>query len=159
MNHHLHPEILEPVRAPQAGDTNPEGAVIWTATEGQVVNSSWIVIGVVGFWLIIPLFILAWKLLRTACHTYTLTCQRLRERSGALAVQVDEVELYRVKDITVQQPLMYRLFGRGRVILITSDRSTPTVILNAVPAPLQVADMIRHHVEQCRVQKGVREID
>ena len=47
----------------------------------------------------------------------------------------------------------------GRVILRTSDRSSPVVVLNAVSQPLHVADLVRHHVERCRALKGVREID
>lgn len=136
-----------------------ESTPIWTATEGQVVNASWMLLSLVGFWLVVPLVWTAWRMIRTACHTYSLTTERLRERSGVLAVRVDELELYRVKDIAVRQPVVQRLLGRGQVVLLTSDRSTPHVVLNAVAAPLEVADLIRAHVEHCRVQKGVREID
>lgn len=136
-----------------------ESAPIWTSSEGQVVNASWMLFALVGFWLVVPVLWMAWRMIETACHTYTLTTERLRERSGVLAVQVDELELYRVKDIAVHLPVVQRLFGRGQIVLLTSDRSTPRVVLNAVPAPGQVADLIRTHVEQCRVQKGVREID
>lgn len=150
------------VNAPPAADAASsvaESAPIWTASEGQVVNASWMLLSLVGFWLVVPLVLTAWRMIQTACHTYTLTTQRLRERSGVLAIRVDELELYRVKDIAVRQPISQRLLGRGQIVLLTSDRSTPRVVLNAVPAPLEVADLIRAHVEQCRVQKGVREID
>jgi len=137
----------------------PESAPIWTSSEGQVVNANWMFFSLIGFWLVVPVLWMAWRMIETACHTYTLTTERLRERSGVLAVQVDELELYRVKDIAVHLPVVQRLFGRGQIVLLTSDRSTPRVVLNAVPAPGKVADLIRAHVEQCRVQKGVREID
>ena len=92
-------------------------------------------------------------------HVYTLTDQRLRETTGLLFKHTEELELYRVKDISVEQPPRQRLVGRGRVILRTSDRSTPIVVLNAVPGALAVADLLRDRVERCRVAKGVREID
>ena len=138
---------------------SPESAPIWSSTEGQVVNAGPMVLSLIGFWLVVPVLWLAWRMMQTACHKYTLTTERLRERSGVLAVQVDELELYRVKDIAVSLPVVQRLLGRGRIVLLTSDRSTPRVVLNAVPAPGEVADLIRMHVERCRVQKGVREID
>lgn len=136
-----------------------ESTRIWAAREGQVVNAGWIALSLVGFWLVLPLVWTVWRMIQTACHRYTLTDQRLRERSGVLAVHVEELELYRVKDISVHQPVIQRLLGRGQVVLITSDRSTSRVVLNAIPAPTEVADLIRTHVEQCRVRKGVREID
>lgn len=159
MNNRVHPDVIDDQCRLNPMLSNSESAPIWSATEGQVVNATWIVGALVGFWLIVPLLWTCWRMLQTTCHGYTLTTQRLRERSGVFAVQVDELELYRVKDISVRQPLLQRLFGRGQVILITSDKSTPKIVLNAIPAPNQVADLIRRHVELCRVDKGVREID
>lgn len=46
----------------------------------------------------------------------------------------------------------------GRVVLLTSDRTTPKVIINAIHDPGGIANMIRDLVENCRVDKGVREI-
>jgi len=59
----------------------------------------------------------------------------------------------------VQCTLLQTLFGRGSVTLLTSDRSTPTVVLRAIPNPIGVADMLRAHVQRCRVANGVREFD
>lgn len=164
----------------------PEGAVQWTATEGQVVNTgTFLLCGLgflallalfglmtlaqgsaerlairgAGFWIMLPLLYAGLCAWRTACHRYTLTDQRLQERSGILSVTTETLELYRVKDISVQQPLLQRLFGRGCIRLVTSDRSSPRVVLNAIPDPRSVADLLRACVERCRVAKGVREID
>lgn len=136
-----------------------ESSEVWSSTEGQIVNISWILLSMITFWLIAPLLWLWWKMYQTSCHTYTLSSERLKERSGAIVKDVHDLELYRVKDISVHQPFLQRLLGRGQVLLTTSDRSTPKVILNAISAPDSVADIIRHHVERCRVSKGVREID
>lgn len=138
---------------------NASEGYFWKESEGQVVNAGWILLTIFTFWLVIPLIYTAWKMIQTACHSYSLSSQRLRERAGVLTKHVDELELYRVKDISVHQPLLQRLLGRGEVILITSDRSTPKIILSAISNPIKVADLIRKAVEQCRVEKGVREID
>ena len=97
------------------------------------------------------------RYLRVSNHRYELTGQRLREQKGILFRKSDVLELYRVKDVSVDQPLMQRLAGCGRVVLQTSDMSTPIVVLEAIPDPLAVADLIRDGVERCRVSKGVRE--
>ena len=160
MTKHVHPDVMDPqIHAMNAATQVPESHVIWEETEGQVVNLGWILLGIGLFWLILPLFMTAWKIWRTANHRYTLTSQRLREHAGVLVKDTEELELYRVKDISVHQPLLQHLLGRGQVVLLTSDRSTPRVVLSAVVDPQAVANLIRQHVEQCRVLKGVREID
>ena len=160
MTKHVHPDVMvSQVDATSAVPYVPESQVLWEETEGQVVNLGWFLLSLLLFWLIVPLVITAWKIWRTANHRYTLTSQRLREQSGVLVKDTEELELYRVKDISVHQPLLQYLLGRGQVVLLTSDRSTPRVVLSAVADPQAVANLIRQHVEQCRVLKGVREID
>lgn len=137
----------------------PEGGVVWSAREGQISHIGATVLCLLGFWLVLPLLYAVYLELRTACHRYTLTDQRLRERRGILSVTTEELELYRVKDITVHQPLLQRLVGRGSVVLTTSDRTTPVVVLNAIGCPEDVAYLVRVRVERCRAAKAVWEID
>ena len=143
--------------APAAGQ--PERGPIWVASEGQVVNLGTHVLCLLTFWLLLPPLYALYRFMVVNAHVYWLTDQRLRETSGLMFKKTEELKLYRVKDISVEQPTLQRLFGRGRVILRTSDRSTPIVVLNAIPGPLAVADLLRDRVETCRVAKGVREID
>ena len=144
---------------PTAAVFESERGPIWIAGEGQIVNVGTYVLCLLTFWLVLPLFYALYRFMVVNAHVYTLTDQRLRETTGLLGKHTEELELYRVKDISVEQPPRQRLVGRGRVILRTSDRSTPIVVLNAVPGPLAVADLLRDRVERCRVAKGVREID
>jgi len=137
----------------------PDTPVIWSASEGHLDNLGYYTLCLVFCWLILPIIAMALRYLRTALHRYELTSQRLKEQTGILNRQTDELELYRVKDIAVEQPLLHRLFGRGRVVLQTSDRSTPSVALNCIHQPHEIARALRENVEQCRVMKGVREID
>ena len=133
--------------------------MLWAATEGQIVNAPTFVLCLLTFWLIVPPLYALWRFLLTHAHVYEVTDQRLRETAGLIYKATEDLELYRVKDISVEQPPLQRLVGRGRVVLRTSDRSTPLVTLNAIPSPLSVADLLREHVERCRAAKGVREID
>lgn len=142
-----------------AASSRPDTAVIWTATEGQVDNFGYYALCVAFCWLLFPLAAMAVRYLRTALHCYELTPQRFKERTGILSRQTDELELYRVKDIAIEQPLLQRLFRRGRIVMQTSDRSTPQVTLNCIPSSREVAHLLREQVEKCRVMKGVREID
>lgn len=137
----------------------PDTPVIWTASEGQIDNLGYYAVCLAFCWLLLPLVAIGVRNLRTALHSYELTPQRLTERTGILNRQTEELELYRVKDIGVEEPMVQRLFNRGRVALQTSDRSTPVVVLNGIRSPREVARVLREQVEKCRAMKGVREID
>lgn len=158
MQRPVHPEVID-VPLPAASSRSPEGQPIWEQSEGQIVNAGAIVAGLLLFWLVFPLLLALWRVWQTSRHVYSLSGQRFRELSGVFTRNIEELELYRVKDISVHQPFLQQLLGRGQVVLITSDRTTPRVVLNAVRNPVGVADLIRVHVEACRLAKGVREID
>lgn len=148
-------EPIDYTQAQFAPDTQP----IWLESEGHISSFTYYTVCFLLFWLVVPMVLALIRYVRVSNHKYELTMQRLREQTGVLFRKSDVLELYRVKDISVDQPLMQRLAGCGRVILQTSDISTPTVILEAVPDPLAVADLIRDCVERCRVSKGVREFN
>jgi uncharacterized membrane protein YdbT with pleckstrin-like domain len=138
---------------------DPDSAPLWYDAEGQVASLGYYVLCVVFCWLVIPVLMGVARYVRVSRHTYVLTAQRLREESGILFRRTEELELYRVKDVSIEQPFLQRLVGCGRVVLETTDRSTPHIVLEAIPDPLAVADLIRDHVERCRVAKGVREFN
>ena len=142
---------------------------VWFGTPSQVVNlSTFIFMGLLFspfifmgllFLLIFPLFIILWKWLEIKCTKYELTTERLRTRHGILNKKTDELELYRVRDYKLDQPLFLRLFSLGNIVLQTSDRSHPEVILRAIPNGEELREKIRTYVEACRTKKRVREVD
>jgi uncharacterized membrane protein YdbT with pleckstrin-like domain len=94
--------------------------------------------------------------IQTRCRRYELTTQRLLLSQGVLSRRTDEVELYRVKDYALVEPLALRLFGLGNIVVTTTDDTNLTVTLRAVPAARQLRDQMRQHVEVCRDKKRVR---
>ncbi|PTT86155.1 hypothetical protein DBR42_13895 [Pelomonas sp. HMWF004] len=135
-----------------------EGGLIWAQSEGQVAHFwVYIVCGLLA-WLGLPLLFAAWRMFRTSRHRYELTDQRLSEQRGVFLRDTEQLELFRVRDISVVEPIVQRLFGCGRVVLLTTDRTTPVVVLNAVSEPHGVADLIRASVQACRMANGVREV-
>jgi uncharacterized membrane protein YdbT with pleckstrin-like domain len=99
----------------------------------------------------------AW--LKVRSHRYVITTERLKETDGVLSKTTEELELFRVKDITYVEPMLLRMFGCGNIILDTSDRSTPLVVLEAIKNARPVMELLRKNVQIMRVKKGVREID
>ena len=137
--------------------TNEE--VVWTGSPSQVLNLPAFVVCGLTFWLVVPIFIGIWKWLVLKNTRYELTTQRLRVRRGVLNKELEELELYRVRDYRLEQPLILRMFALGNISITTTDVSQPVVILRAVRESEQVREQIRNHVEQCRAAKGVRTLD
>jgi len=136
-----------------------EERTVWLGTPSQVINlGSFILLGLF-FWLVIPLFIILWKWLVVKNMKYELTTERLRMRHGVFNKKLDELELYRVRDYILDQPFFLRIFSLGNIILQTSDRTHPTVVIQAIPDAENLREQLRTYVEACRIRKGVRELD
>jgi uncharacterized membrane protein YdbT with pleckstrin-like domain len=103
--------------------------------------------------------IILYRFISVFAFRYQLSDERLICRNGLLNRQVDEIEIYRIKDFEVTLPLLMRLVGKGNVVLYTSDRTHPKFLLQGIKQPERVRNLIRDNVERLRSSKGVREID
>ena len=108
---------------------------------------------------LLPLPFALGKYLATRTTSYQLTADRLICQQGIFYRTQDEVELYRIKDYTITAPLYYRWLGIADLVLVTSDKTHPTLALSGIVDAHPVKEIIRNQVEELRVQKGVREID
>lgn len=109
--------------------------------------------------LVIPVFMWLIRWWITKCTSYELTTQRLKISSGVLNRKLDELELFRVKDYAMDQPLALRIVGLGNLTLVTSDASTPTVAIRAIANVEDVREKLRTAVQAERDRKRVREMD
>jgi uncharacterized membrane protein YdbT with pleckstrin-like domain len=132
-------------------------SIMWRSSSSQIVNLNAIIINLVFFWLIFPIFILIWRWLKIKNRIYELSQERLRLTEGVLNREINELELYRIRDYKLTQPFFLRLFGLSNIILETSDRSHPQLIIEAVKDGENVLALIRTLVENCRAQKAIRE--
>ena len=69
------------------------------------------------------------------------------------------MELFRVRDYTMDQPFLLRLVGLGNLTLITSDATTPTLAMRAIPGIESVREKLRTAVQTERDRKRVRQMD
>ena len=126
---------------------------IWEARPSQILN---IITYILLFWTIIPPLIVY---LKTRFTIYQLDEDRLIEKTGVLSQKIQEIELYRVRDYTVEKPFIMRLFGLGNLILVTSDKTNPKIYLYAIRNVESVRDVFRKNVEATRKQTGTKEVD
>jgi uncharacterized membrane protein YdbT with pleckstrin-like domain len=132
---------------------------VWNGSPSQLLNFPVFLACGLTFWLVFPLFIAIWKWLVVKNIRYELTTERLRVRYGVLNKALDELELYRVRDYRLEQPLVLRLFSLGNVTVTSTDISQPVFTLRAIRDSDQVREHIRYNVEECRSKKRVRAID
>jgi uncharacterized membrane protein YdbT with pleckstrin-like domain len=153
---------------------------IWKGTSSQWENCAafmWLILSVplsvglnlwladkgVGLWIYGLVAIAAlwalWRWVQTKTTTYHLTTERLLTTSGILTKVTDTLELYRVRDLKIVQPLTLRLLGLQNIEMFTADASTADIHLEYIPVRLNLADQIRKCVEACRMAKNVRVMD
>lgn len=95
----------------------------------------------------------------TRCTVYELTTERFRVTTGVLNRRQDELELFRVKDYSVDQPFVLRLLGLGNLNMVTADATTPTIQIKAVRGVYELRDQLRRVVDAARDRKRVRQMD
>jgi uncharacterized membrane protein YdbT with pleckstrin-like domain len=158
----------------------PQETLVWRGTPSQWTNFGTyffcllLAAGVVAAYLYVPALEknrlvllglalpLLWALGRwigTRCHRYEITSERVKITTGLLSRRTNELELYRVRDYSVLEPFWLRMLGCGDVVLVTADRTTPQIVLHAVPRAATLKDQIRTHTERMRQKRGVRDLE
>ena len=87
---------------------------------------------------------------------YALSEDRLFLSEGFLNIKDDEVLLYRVRDIDTSRNLWQRLFGVGTVVVMSSDKSMPNLVLKSIKDPVTVKELIHEQVEEMKIRRRVR---
>lgn len=86
---------------------------------------------------------------------YSLSEDRLFVETGFLNQRQDEVQLYRVLDVSVTRSLIQRIFGLGTIHIKTSDKSLGNFDLINIRNVRDVKENIVQMVEDARDRKRV----
>ena len=87
---------------------------------------------------------------------YSLSDDRLFLSEGFLTIRDDEILLYRVRDIDTSRSLWQRLFGVGTVVVASSDKTMPNLVLKNIKDPIFVKELIHKQVEETKIKRRVR---
>jgi membrane protein YdbS with pleckstrin-like domain len=120
------------------------------AFAGQIILGVLLLIFIVGLLLLIGVYI-KWK----STH-YKLTNQRLFIRTGFISRSLEEIQLYRVKDVAFHQGIFDRILGIGSITVLSSDESAPRATLIGIEDPEQFKEEIRTAYRNARQREGVR---
>jgi uncharacterized membrane protein YdbT with pleckstrin-like domain len=147
----------------------------WGWLRGTLAGWTTIALGVGGLgaslsgeWGLLPLaavafalLVVLWKWIENAAARYHITEDRLIVRRGIFMKSLDEIELYRVKDIRLDFSLINQWAGIGTLCIGSSDETTrggPLVIRHVENAEGR-REELRRLVEAARQKRRVREVD
>ncbi|WP_380783361.1 PH domain-containing protein [Sphingomonas sp. R86520] len=99
--------------------------------------------------------------LKNRSASYEITDQRLIIKRGILFKTIDEIELYRVKDVRLGYSLLNQMTDIGTIRLTSSDRTTSggEFSLRDIPMARDRREGLRKLVDRARQRRGVRELD
>ncbi len=116
------------------------------------------------YWLILSIAavgIFLWRWLENLASKFSVTEERLIIRRGIIAKSVDEIELYRIKDVRIDFSLINQWADIGTITIVSSDETTreaPLAIRDVAQARAR-REKLRELVNAARLARGVREID
>jgi len=124
---------------------------------GSLAGWGTLLLSLVGVGLVIILV----RWLRNMSSAYVITDQRLIVRNGLLMKSIDEIELYRIKDVRVVFSVINQITDIGTIIITSTDRTTgdKEFLLRDVPAARERREGLRKLVDRARQRRGVRELD
>lgn len=118
-----------------------------------------------GMWLLAlvlaALLIIVWKWLDNLAACYEFTDERLIIRRGIIMKSVDEIELYRIKDVKINFSLINQLAGIGSIAIASSDETTRggDLVIAGIARAQERREALRRLVDEARRKRGVREFD
>ncbi|MEI9999343.1 MAG: PH domain-containing protein [Verrucomicrobiota bacterium] len=162
--------------------SHAEEEILWRGHPSQVLNLHiylfWVIIlvvagaillavadsdlwglGILGVVLLVALAQCGWAWFQLHATEYIVSTQRVRVISGFFSKEIEEIELFRVKDTMARQSFLLRLFGLGTITILSSDEHHPRLVLSGVPRAVDLRERLRQEVMMLRQRFGVRELD
>ena len=129
----------------------------WGWLRGTLAGWGTLLLCLVGVGLIIVLI----KWIANLATTYEVTSDRLILHKGIFSKSIDEIELYRVKDVRIDFTIINQMADIGTITITSSDETTrdaPLVIRDVDHARAR-REQLRDLVNTARRARGVREFD
>ena len=86
---------------------------------------------------------------------YTLTPQRLEIERGILGKRYESIDLWRVRDVALEQTLLERVRGVGRITVVSSDQLEPMLLVGPVASAKRLYDQLRDAIAHARKEARV----
>jgi uncharacterized membrane protein YdbT with pleckstrin-like domain len=109
----------------------------------------------------VAILLILWKWFENMAAKYEVTEERLIIRRGIISKSIDEIELYRIKDIKIDFSLINQIAGIGRLTIASSDETTRAgdLVIAGIDRAQERRETLRRLVDTARQKRNVREID
>ena len=96
---------------------------------------------------------------KSISERYEVTTERLIVEYGILNKSTEEIELFRVQDLSVERSVFDRMFGVGNIVIHSGDATGGMLVLFDIANAEEVKNLIRDasRVERQRHRVGVFE--
>jgi uncharacterized membrane protein YdbT with pleckstrin-like domain len=116
------------------------------------------------YWLalsVVALGLFVWRWFQNLASKFEVTEERLIIRRGIIAKSVDEIELYRVKDVRINFSIINQIAGIGSISISSSDETTRDgdLVIRDVERAQARREELRRLVDTARQKRRVREVD
>lgn len=90
--------------------------------------------------------------------SWTLTEEQIIHKRGVIAIDKDYLELYRVSDYSEFSSVIDRLFGLKRIRIVSTDQSSPILIIYGITNNIDILTPLRERVERCKRNRRIYEM-
>jgi uncharacterized membrane protein YdbT with pleckstrin-like domain len=137
---------------------------IMTDKPSQWLNFGYFLLMIIGLVVFPPVgvgltLVFLWRVLVIYFWKWNISLDSIVEVKGVLNVNTDEIYLFRIKDIHLYQPFLYRLVGLSKLYLVTSDKTRPVLLLDGIKDGESKREMFKKMTMSNRKREGVREFD
>ena len=77
-------------------------------------------------------------------------------KTGVLFTREEELNLYRINDITMYSSLGDKIFGLGTIVLYSRDQTMPVLELKHIKNPKEIRNMLTTKIEEEKIKRGFR---
>ena len=84
---------------------------------------------------------------------YRLHQDSLEIETGLISRNVDNLQLFRVRDLSLHQSLISRMLGVGDVSVASTDQTTPHLTIRGVADPRELYDALREGVARSQATR------
>lgn len=104
------------------------------------------------------LLCLVYKYFTLKSFVWTITDEVIYQRYGLTYVTIDQLELYRIIDYQEVQTPLQQFLKIKNLILVSTDKTTPHLLIKGVCVDLPLMSIIRDRVEMCKSNKRIYEV-
>ncbi|BBH20635.1 hypothetical protein Back11_19800 [Paenibacillus baekrokdamisoli] len=89
---------------------------------------------------------------------YQITERRIIIEKGIFTKKREEIQLYRIRDISLKRNLFERMWKIGDITVISTDTTSPNYLLRNIKESIKVADILGLASENARIKNRAQEL-